>query len=382
MRWWEDASQALLPLGEAIDARLDRVVAAVNTATDSLADTLHGVPDRVRYAATHSANTAEDSVAAIRRRLPEGIVDPFVPEAQDTTRFFNQLPKFGNQPLITDAEITRLTTPANMVARSHGEAVEAVMARMDASFARAQMLSRPKSLFPITTAATEAGWETEWQAIQQRARLKTRLGDIQKGERGWARVSSELEPLHEAVEMTEMGVIAEDAAVLDAQRLVLEDPAVQRSIAQLTDEIDGVYLAMQDMTQDGMGMTSDGMFVQTAEVGDASRRWYRMMQMDEGAEMMASGRRTFVELTEVKTAWEVTGDGPLAAAFEDVYTGDIEDVLSMHNWTGDGLEASSRRLVSAANMDEFDALLPDGLPLDELPLGAVDAPVIDRKSVV
>ena len=72
----EGTAGPALPLA----AQLDYAAREINAGAIRVQESLAAVPDEVRFAANQAANTVEDSVSAIRRNLPEGITEAFVPE--------------------------------------------------------------------------------------------------------------------------------------------------------------------------------------------------------------------------------------------------------------------------------------------------------------
>ena len=157
----EAAVGAPLPM----EAQLDYVAQTINAAATRVVSTLAGVPEQIRFEANQVANVTEDTVAAIRRNLPQGITDAFVPEEADTIQMWNNLPRFGRDVAMSEVEQARLMAPVNTVPRSYAENVERLMDTIDREFEAAQRESA-------------AAWEQQWAGIKERSMMKVRLSDI------------------------------------------------------------------------------------------------------------------------------------------------------------------------------------------------------------
>ena len=103
----EEVAGAPLPLA----AQMDFVANEIAAGAVRVQQELGTVPEQVRFHATAASNTIEDTVAAIRRNLPEGYTEPFAPEIEDTVQFWHNLPNFGSEPLLGDVEHATLLAP-------------------------------------------------------------------------------------------------------------------------------------------------------------------------------------------------------------------------------------------------------------------------------
>ena len=144
--------------------------------------------------------------------------------------------------------------------------------------------------------------------------------------------------------MTTMGTIPEDCGALDLQQLVLSEPEVTESMTRLTAELEETYMAMQDIAEHGMGMLSDGTVLTTAEIPATTAT----MSSIEHEEIFAAGKQAFRELEQVTV--QLDDAAAVAEAYESVFTGETENVLTMSHWDAPSI---ARQAQAAGVLDEF-----------------------------
>ena len=135
----EAAVGAPLPMA----AQLDYVAQTLNAAATRVVSELQGLPEQLRFEANQVANATEDTVAAIRRNLPEGITEAFVPEEADTIQMWNNLPRFGRDVAMSEVEQARLMAPVNTVPRTYARTSRGLWTRSTASSRRPSGKARP-----------------------------------------------------------------------------------------------------------------------------------------------------------------------------------------------------------------------------------------------
>ena len=337
----EEVAGPALPLR----AQLTFARQTIRDAAQRVTVELQAIPDQLRFHTTSSTNAAEDTVAAIRRNLPEGYTPAFEPAEADTMQMWNNLPRFGRSVVMTELEQATLEAPPNMRPRSFAENVERSMDEIDAAY-RAEMQ------------ATRAATEARWQGINERAGLKLRVWDIQQAQRreGWTPINTELEPGRESIEMTTMGTIPEDTGALDMQRLVLADPEVERAMGALRSELNNTYLAMQDINEHGMGMLSDGTLLSTEEPVPSVSFFTNSLERQE---ILAAGKTALLELEEVTVSLGTATE--VASTLENVFQGVLQNPLNMHEWSAPSI---ARTYEASGMLDEFSAQLPVLEPID------------------